>query len=238
MKADELLLDQLAANYRLARAGTARMSGRSAAVLEAHRADGTVAGRVWVDERTGLPLRRETRDTAGRIVHAVELVELRVHPDPEPLKGYPDRARPWSDELSPAELERLRRQGWSIPERPAWNLRLIRAWAKDSASGRVVHLAYSDGLSVVSVFAQRGRLPGESEGTGARAAKVLRRDGAADAAGRQRMWDSEGFVYTAMGQAPRELLDAAAQGFPEAGPSRFWARVFRGFDHLSSAVTD
>ncbi|MFD0776329.1 sigma-E factor regulatory protein RseB domain-containing protein [Streptomonospora algeriensis] len=215
------------------------MCGRQAAVLEALRADGTVAGRMWVDEDTGLPLRRETRDASGRIVHASEFVQVSLGGAPTQLSGGAARARPWSDELSPSELARLREDGWHIPERPAWNLRLIRAWAKDTDSGRVVHLAYSDGLSVVSLFAQRGRLPGGSEGTGAGAAKVVTGDGTGKSgAAQQRMWDSGGFVYTVMGQAPAGLLDAAAEGFSAAEAPLFWARVLRGFGHLSAAVTD
>lgn len=239
MKSDELLLDQLGRTYRVTRAGEGRMCGRQATVLDALRADGTVAGRIWVDEATGLPLRREIRDISGRIVHAVEFVQVSLDGAPARLEGSGARARPWSDELSQGELARLRTDGWHIPERPAWNLRLIRAWAKDTESGRAVHLAYSDGLSVVSVFAQRGRLPGESEGTGSGAAKVVTGDNTGmSGAPQQRMWDSGGFVYTAMGQAPANLLDAAAESFSAPEPPRFWARVLRGFGYLSTAVTD
>ncbi|MDT0302308.1 sigma-E factor regulatory protein RseB domain-containing protein [Streptomonospora wellingtoniae] len=238
-KADGVLLDQLAANYRVTRAGAGRMCGRSATVLEARRADGTVAGRMWIDRSTGLPLRRETRDRSGALVHAAEFVEVRVDGDPEPLAAQAERARPWSEDLSDGELADLRERGWHIPERPSWNLRLVRAWTKPAEGGRVVHLAYSDGLSVVSVFAQRGRLPGGSEGTGEGAGKVVERDGAGGTGtGQQRMWDADGFVYTAMGRVPSGLLDAAADGFPDADPLLFWARVLRGFDHISATVTE
>ncbi|GAA1762782.1 sigma-E factor regulatory protein RseB domain-containing protein [Streptomonospora arabica] len=238
-KADDELLDQLAANYRVTRSGTGRMCGRPATVVEARRTDGTVAGRMWIDRSTGLPLRRETRDHSGALVHAFEFVEVRVDGDPEPLAAKAARAQPWSEDLSDGELADLRERGWHIPERPSWNLLLVRAWTKPAEGGRVVHLAYSDGLSVVSVFAQRGRLPGGSEGTGEGAPKVVKGDGAGGSGtGQQRIWDADGFVYTAMGQAPRGLLDAAADGFPDAEPLLFWARVLRGFGHLSATVTE
>ncbi|WP_165498486.1 sigma-E factor regulatory protein RseB domain-containing protein [Streptomonospora litoralis] len=236
MKVDELLLDRLAANYRVTRVGEARVCGRSTDVLEVRRADGTAAGRLWIDKRTGLPLRKWVRGPSGRLVHAGEFVEFRVRRDPGPLPEHRVRARPWSDELSGAELARLRERGWHIPEQPAWDLRLIRAWAKQAEGGRIVHLAYSDGLSVVSVFVQRGRLADESEGTGTGAAKVVQGDGAA-AAGQRLMWDSEGFVYTAMGQAPPGLLAAAVAGFPTAERPDFWERVLRGVEHLTAAAT-
>ncbi|WP_461000991.1 sigma-E factor regulatory protein RseB domain-containing protein [Streptomonospora sediminis] len=231
MKVDELMVEELAANYRVTRIGADRVCGRTTAVLEVLRADGTTAGRFWVDKRTGLPLRKEIRDSAGRIVHASGFVEVQVGRDPGPLPEH--RARPWADELSPAELESLRADGWHIPHHAAWNLELIRAWSKDGPGGRVVHLAYSDGLNIVSVFAQRGRLAGA--GTGEGAAKVVRGNGSGSGisgTGQRRVWDSAGFVYTAMGQAPPRLLDAAARGFPATEFPEFWARVFRGFGNL------
>src|SRR5690606_9334889 len=55
-------LDTLEHNYRVVRAGTGEVSGRPAALVEAVRADGTTAGRFWIDDETGLPLRRMTLD--------------------------------------------------------------------------------------------------------------------------------------------------------------------------------
>nr|WP_246425665.1 sigma-E factor regulatory protein RseB domain-containing protein [Streptomonospora nanhaiensis] len=227
------MLAELAANYRVTRTGGGVVCGRNAAVLEVLRADGTAAARVWIDQRTALPLRKVVLDDTGAVVHATEFVEVEIGGDPGPLPEDGVEARPWKDELSEGELTALREDGWPLPEHVAWNLRLIRAWSRDDPEGRVVHLAYSDGLSVVSVFVQRGRLPGGSGQSAEAAADTLAQDGAG---GAQRVWDSRGFVYTAMGEAPADLLAAAERGFPTDGEPEFWARVMRGFGRLTAAV--
>ncbi|MDA0563006.1 hypothetical protein LG943_01445 [Streptomonospora sp. S1-112] len=232
-KVDDLMLDELAANYRVTRAGGAVVCGRTATVLEVLRADGTAAARVWLDQRTGLPLRKVVLDDSGAVVHAMEFVEVQIGGDPGPLPEDGVEAEPWDDELSQGELAALREDGWPLPGHVAWNLRLIRGWSREDPEGRVVHLAYSDGLSVVSVFVQRGRLPGGAEGRAEAAADVVAGGGAE---GGQRVWDSHGFVYTAMGDAPADLLAAAERGFPTDDEPEFWSRVMRGFGRLTAAV--
>src|SRR3954467_10969881 len=63
------MLDLLARNYAVVRAGQGQVSGRPTSVIEARRADGTAAGRFHIDRQTGLMLRRELLDQQGREVN-------------------------------------------------------------------------------------------------------------------------------------------------------------------------
>src|SRR5436189_105568 len=62
------------------------------------------------------------------------------------------------------QLARLRASGWPLPGPLPANLTLIGAKEANTPSGPVVDLDYSDGLSVVSIFVQRGYLPDSLDG--------------------------------------------------------------------------
>ncbi len=241
---DEAMLDALAENYRVTGAGGGEVAGRPARIVEALRADGSTAGRFWVDRESGLPLRRESVDTAGRPVHTVEFTTI-GEPDPEDVRadsggaGAASEADAWGRSLDAGELRRLRERGWRLPERIAWNMRLVEARSAQASTGRVVHLGYTDGLSVVSVFVQQGRLDAGSleavEGVHA----VHDRGGTVyvGESGRQlRMWESDEHVYTILADAPGDSVAAAATMLPPPDAPGFWGRVRRGFDRFGEWI--
>ena len=84
---------------------------------------------------------------------------IRPIDDPAPADRPAAAYRPWADQLGPSQLASLRAGGWPVPGPMAAGLTLFDASQSATATGRVVDLAYSDGLSVVSLFVQRGRLP-------------------------------------------------------------------------------
>ncbi|ASU86096.1 hypothetical protein CDO52_07710 [Nocardiopsis gilva YIM 90087] len=237
LRMDEKLLGALAANYRVTRAGSGVICGRRVTVVEALRANGTVAGRFWIDDDTGLPLRQETRDAAGQVAHSTEFTEFRTDVGTATLPMSAHHAWPWKGVTSNAELDDLRAEGWAVPDYLHWDLPLIEVWSKGEGEGRVLHLSYSDGLSVVSVFIQRGRLGRESEGTGDGMTAVVQGDGTVyvdDAGQQRRVWETDGFVYTVLADAPEETVRAAVAGLPAPDGSGFWPRVMRGFERLGS----
>nr|WP_184080464.1 sigma-E factor regulatory protein RseB domain-containing protein [Nocardiopsis mwathae] len=234
LEMDGKLLRALADNYRVTRAGSGTICGRAATVVEARRANDTVAGRFWIDDTTGLPLRREVRDAAGRIAHSTEFTEFRtdVGADAAPMSAH--HAWPWT---AVASGEEPRGDGWPVPDHLDWDLRLIEVWSKGEAEDRVLHLSYSDGLSVVSVFVQRGRLDHESGGTGDGLTAVVEGGGTVlvdDAGQRRRVWEADGFVFTVLADAPEETVAAAVGGLPGPDGSGFWSRVARGFERIGS----
>ncbi|MFC7742418.1 sigma-E factor regulatory protein RseB domain-containing protein [Nocardiopsis composta] len=225
-------LDTLEHNYRVVRAGTGEVSGRPAALVEAVRADGTTAGRFWIDDETGLPLRRMTLDPLGRVVHFSEFTEFRVVDGAAGAAGAGPAPDPWGDRLDEGELRELRADGWTAPDRLSWNYRLVDARTKVKPSGPVVHLSYSDGLSVISVFVEHGRLGSEMHGTG-QGMRAVQGDGGTvymGGAGQQRrMWEAEEYVYTMLADAPPDAVAAAAASLPGPDAAGFWDRVDRGF---------
>ena len=225
-------LDTLEHNYRVVRAGTGEVSGRPAALVEAVRADGTTAGRFWIDDETGLPLRRMTLDPLGRVVHFSEFTEFRVVDGAAGAAGAGPAPDPWGDRLDEGELRELRADGWTAPDRLSWNYRLVDARTKVKPSGPVVHLSYSDGLSVISVFVEHGRLGSEMHGTG-QGMRAVQGDGGTVYMGgvgqQRRMWEAEEYVYTMLADAPPDAVAAAAASLPGPDAAGFWDRVDRGF---------
>ena len=99
----------------------------------------------------------------------------------------------------------------------------------------MLDLGYSDGLSVVSVFEQRGDLAARLAGW--QQAKV---DGhviyVAEPDQRSLTWSGRGMVYTVMADAPAQTVDAVVGALPHDGPPGFWKRMSRGFVRLASWV--
>jgi sigma-E factor negative regulatory protein RseB len=97
----------------------------------------------------------------------------------------------------------------------------------------VLDLGYSDGLSVVSVFEQRGGLPAALPGwrrTTVAGHVVF----VAEPDQRLLTWAGRGMVYTVMADAPPQTVDAVVGALPHDGPAGFWKRMSRGLDRLAS----
>lgn len=237
---DDRLLSMLGDTYAVSDAGSTRLDGREARLVEARRADGTVAGRFWVDTATGLLLGRTVYDTDGGHALSFRLTGLELGEEDWPEEALGDS--PWSDTLTGSERADLRAQEWPLPEYLAWNLRLVDARSTEHGGQRVVHAVYSDGLSQVSVFTQRGKLdskhsptdPNGYAGTGTGGSGVTPQHGTifgGDAGQYQSMWQANGFVYTVLADAPAGLASSAVTALPGPG-SGFWARVHRGLSRL------
>jgi sigma-E factor negative regulatory protein RseB len=135
--------------------------------------------------------------------------------------------------LATVQLTRLRAAGWPLPAGLPGQLSLVRASQTTGPAGAVVDLAYSDGLSVISLFVQRGHLPAQMHGW----SRVALRGARVYAAGpdqRSVAWTARGFVYTLIADAPDQTLDQAVVALPHnAGPG-FLGRMGRGLRRLVS----
>ncbi|MDR0345671.1 MAG: hypothetical protein LBI49_21680 [Nocardiopsaceae bacterium] len=217
MTARQVLL--LAANYRVAAGGQGRVAGRAVRIVTVRRRDGTLAARFWLDRATRLPLRRDVYATTGALAGSDAFVSLRV--GSAAAAGMPGpAARPWPRDLAFSQLVALRGRGWPVPDPLPGHLLLVDARETASPAGRVVHLAYSDGLSLVSVFVQRGHLP--TVLTGWRAVGMAGHrvyaddpDGISVAA-----WSAHGFVYTLIGQAPAATVGQVVAALPHSDRQR------------------
>lgn len=234
---DERLLTLLAEHYALAVADDAQCAGRPVHVVEARRRDvagpGSVAGRFWLDEASGLVLRREVYDEAGMRLRSSAFVDITVTPpavgDHDDLVGAdrPDRGDPTAG---------LPDRGWDPPRTLPDGLELFDAQLRDVAGGQVLHLAYSDGLTTLSLFAQRGSLR-DRTWTGFRPERL---DGTAawvqPSAPERVVWQGQGQVFTVVSDADPTTVRAAVGALPRDPAPRqgLLARLERGLDRLGS----
>lgn len=189
------------------------VAGRSTTVHEA-RHDGVVVERVFVDDGSGIVLRRERLDPDGRVVRAVAFEHVAVDvpmttPSTTPLPPAPQPV----DELD----DRLR-----DPDRAGDGFELLGRWTHVDGTAQ---LYYSDGVLGVSVFEQRGRLdwdllpPGEDATVAGVDARVYSLP-----VGEAVVFERDGVVYTCVGDAPwSELWSVAAD--VSASRASIWDRM-------------
>lgn len=149
--------------------------------------------------------------------------------------GPPAMPRPWQ-RVEPDRLDALRAQGWTLPRRLPSGLARIgaRRGVVDGAS--VLHLSYSDGLSSVSLFVQRGTLAADRlggswhEATLGECCVVFRQH----TLPRRAVWSGDGQVYTVVANAPPGVVEQVAAALPHGSQPGFWGRMVRGFTDLGS----
>ena len=216
----------LAENYRVSLAGRGQVAGRPAQELVLRHRNGQLAARFWVDTATKLPLRRETFDGSARMVSEDVFVSLKLG-SPAAAAAPRTASVAGGRQLASVQLARMRAAGWPLPAQLPGQLSLVRASETGGPSGAIVDLAYSDGLSVISLFVQRGHLPAQLNGW----SKVALRGDRVFAAGpdqRSVAWSARGFVYTLIADAPDQTLDQVVGVLPHnAGPG-FVGRMGRG----------
>jgi hypothetical protein len=226
------MLSLMRANYLIEYVGTASASDRPAAVVAVRRGNGRLAARFWLDTATDLPLRRELYDSVGQLVSEGAFIDLKIG-DREVGKVPPVGAQPWSAQSAVPGLASLRSQGWSLPATLAGNMTLVAVTRTGAQSGTVVDASYSDGLSVVSVFMQRGQLPRTLPGwhlASVRGQEVY----LGDPDGRSLAWSAHGFVYTVLADAPPATVQRVVADLPHDPQIGFWDRLARGLKRMGS----
>ena len=238
------LVQLLESHYVVAYAGTGSADNRTAQVVEAWRADGSIAARFWLDDATKLPLEREVFDTAAHVIGQDVFIDVSfATPEGPPQQAAAASASarvsaapqaPWTDPLSRRQLLALRSRGWLVPAALPGGLSLFTGAETQADSGAVLDLGYSDGLSMVSVFEQRGKLPATLPGwrkikSGGHVVFTLPDQ-------RSLTWSGHGMVFTMVADAPSQSVDAAVGALPHDGPTGFWKRMSRGLVRVASWV--
>jgi sigma-E factor negative regulatory protein RseB len=226
----EGMLEVLARNYRIVGAGKGSVCGRESLLVAALRPDGTPAARFWIDKASRLVLRREILDSQGDITHVGAFVDITL-PHPRRPPRLLSSQRPV--DLDVRGLDRLRQRGWQFPTTLPGQLELFTA--SDATPG-YLYLGYSDGLSVVSVFVQHGRLDEEHLAGWHVQVRGGHTIWSRDSAGQETIWASGGHVYTVVADAPADLVDAVVASLPHEGDSGFWARMGRGAGRVLSWI--
>ncbi|MPZ96533.1 MAG: hypothetical protein GEU96_16880 [Propionibacteriales bacterium] len=230
---DSLVL--LTRSYDVWTAERGQVAGRPSRVVAIGR-DGSVVARIWVDEASGLPLRREVFDAGGRLAVESAFIDLTV--DDESFISHlpPSRPDEEAQQVGRDQLPELQSRGYACPS-TVGTLQLVDI--ERVASSKALHMSYSDGLSRVSVFEQRGSLDAAAvegyERTEIRGAEVYVREGMPSYA----VWESHGTVYTVVSDAPLDTIGAVVRSYPhEADPQPgFWGRVGGGFARMGAWVT-
>jgi sigma-E factor negative regulatory protein RseB len=249
---DRHLLEALAEQYELVVSGSARCTGRAASVVEARRVgvqgDGAVAGRLWLDRESGLLLRREVYDDTGRRVHSSAFVDVSITSggvEAAPIERARQRERATAvsaagPERAAGGLARLRRHDWQAPDRLPGGFVLFDVRLRTGSGGApsLAHLTYSDGLSTLSLFAQRGDLgngpAGSFSPTSMGGAQVWVHGSTPERV----VWSGGGQVWTLVSDAPREVVEASVAALPHDAPRRdgLLPRLGRGLARIGAAL--
>jgi sigma-E factor negative regulatory protein RseB len=183
------------------------VAGRPTTLVEAVRRSGSVAARLYLDQATGLLLRREVLDEHAQVLRSMTFVSFVLGRPP----GTPSVA---PSGVAPAHSSSMREvpSGYRAPARAGTGYVLLdRARQPDGT----VTLTYSDGLFQMSIFERRGVLDWGAMPAGGTTSEVAGttvrrfREPGVDVV----IWSRDGLVFTGVSDAPPDALDAVVRSF-------------------------
>jgi sigma-E factor negative regulatory protein RseB len=227
------LVALLGRNYVAVYRGVGSTVGRPALIVELRRPDGSLAARFWLDEKTLVPLRRDVFDTSAQLVSEEAFVQVQFGSFTAPPAAATPVGSNWQQAAAPGQLLRaLNSQGWRLPGALPGGLSLYEAAQTHTGTGQVVDLGYSDGLSVISLFVQRGTLAPKMAGW----QPVSLNGHTVYAAEHSLTWAAHGFVYTVIADAPPKVVEAVVSALPQNSAPGFLTRIGRGFRRMAALV--
>lgn len=230
-------VELLSTAYDLAVAGGGRIDGRPCTTISASQ-HGEVRARFWIDDATGLLLRR-TLYVDGRLVRWSGYTSIEMRHGGFMKHLPPELHAPAATALSASVAAVLGDKGWTCPVLLTENYHLSFLRQVEGL-GRVVHAEYTDGVSTISVFEERGSLDASSlSGFSAmrtRGSTMYVKQGLPMTA----VWESQGTVFTAVTDAPEQLAEALIAHLPhddEAAPPGVTTRIGTGLARIASAIS-
>jgi sigma-E factor negative regulatory protein RseB len=233
------LVQLLKTNYVLSYQGSAATSGRPAQLIEASRDDGSLAAEFWLDTATKLPLERVVYYDGSQVVSMGTFTDVKIGTTTAmPVfvsAPQPSATVTWSYPIAPPQLLAFAQQGWVVPSTLPGGLTLFTGGETNTSTGQVLDLSYSDGLYVVSVFEQHGRLATKLAGWQKTkvAGQVVY---AAEPDQRSFTWSGRDVVYTVIADAPPQTVADVIGKLPHDEPPGFWKRISHGFARLAHIV--
>lgn len=231
------LVALLGRHYVAVYQGIGSALGRPALIVELRRSDGSLAARFWLDRKTLVPLRRDVYDTSTQLISEDAFVQVQFGALTAPPRVTGSARVPgqpaWSKMAVPARLlAQLNGRGWRLPAALPGGLTLYAAAQSMTGAGQVADLGYSDGLSVVSLFVQRGTLAPKMAGwqpvsVGGHLVFV---------AGNSITWAGRGLVYTMIADAPPRTVQEVIASLPQNTAPGFLTRIGRGLDRMAALV--
>lgn len=227
-------LQELTTKYEVRRAGVRELRfGPSIVLAIRERGAEHDRERLFVDQDSGLVVRRETFAAGGAPRRVVAFTELEIAElSVEPPTGLPAE-RSDGEVVTGAELESLRQLGWAVPDELPAGFGLRGGYALPESAGSSLHLVYSDGLYTLSVYEQFGRLDGNAvdgaAGHSAEGRHVWRRPGSEP---ERLVWSGDGLTFTAISDAPVDAVMPAISGLPGERPPTWDRRLGRGLQRV------
>lgn len=218
-------ISALTSGYRLTGITGGTAVGRPVTLVQAwprNSAAGQPVANWWIDTATGLVVRQDVYDHAGRLVLSARYTRLAIGGAGVAVATAQQRAaspntsttlltRPLTTAtFTTASAATLSSQGWFCHAEIA-GLPLVRLRADAPAEPGVLHMVYTDGLSTVSVFERRGRLAAPpSASTWDPTLHAYRRDAMVNTA----TWQSGNDVFTVATDGPTALRDTVIAALP------------------------
>lgn len=229
-------LEELARKYEVRRDGVRELRFGPSIVLAIRERDAEHdRERLFVDETTGLVVRRETFAADGTPRRVVAFTELEIAElSVEPPAGLTDERR--DGQIVPEDgLDDLRRLGWAVPSELPGGFRLRSGYAMPEAAGSFVHVVYSDGLYTLSIYEQLGLLDSAAvEGAASHTSDgrhVWRWPGSEP---ERLVWSGDGLTFTAISDAPVDAVMPAVAGLPGEQPPSLDQRLGRGLQRVGA----
>jgi sigma-E factor negative regulatory protein RseB len=232
-------ITRLASSYDVDVDGVESVLGRPAMVVSAS-ADGQVRAKFWIDKRTGLLLKREMY-AGGQLVRSSGYTSFSTARHGFMLHLPPELPTPPIRMLSTQIAAALTDKGWTYPARLGGSFRLSQL-RQLGGTGAVTGADYTDGLSTLSVFEERGSLDVSSL-VGFRRADVGDRTYyVREGLPMMVVWQSGDTVFTVVTDLPEPMTAALVSRFPSEGADQDDAgrsvtdRVGNGLSRLVAAV--
>lgn len=230
-------LDALASAYDLGIDGGQEVDGRATTVVSASR-HGEVTARFWIDVKTGLLLQRALY-ADGQLVRWSGYSAIKVTQHDFMSHLPPELDTPNTTQLPAGVAAALNDKGWTCPDSLSPDFRLSLLHQIDT-NGGVMRAEYTDGLSNISIYEERGTLD-TSALVGFRSVTlagtlVYVKAGLPMVA----VWEAGGMVFTAVTDAPRRLAEGLITRLPHAEPAPapgVTSRIGHGLSRLASAVS-
>lgn len=211
-------------------------TGTATPVHLVRRSGAAIEEVVYVDEATSIPVRRETRDADGAVLRVVAYTSLSLLDGSSPAALRPTTMTGAGP--GPPDLHALAEDGYEVPASLEAGFHLLSAGHRQ---GMVV-ARYGDGLSVLSVYQQHGRLdPSDLDGA---TVEVVAGRHVWAWPGREPLrlvWTGGDRTWTAVSDAPLEVVEDAIGSLPgdRVGhdvPSRISRGMARAVDWLRDLV--
>jgi hypothetical protein len=243
-------LNRLETKYDVEIVGREQLLDRPCRRLEITRQrDGQLVERLWVDDTSGLLLRRETYAGEDQLLRMVTYLRLDLDPsasrlgeDVRATRGQrPGQVRREQEVLEVDDHGRaaLRAAGWVVPEELPGGYVTNGSFAVSAEQTQPLQTVYSDGLYTVSLFEQRGSLDPATLPDGA---ELSERYGFATytwkgAVPQRVVWEAAGSTWSLVGDAPPDEFSAMIRSLPAPQKVGFGDRMRRGLGRLWAWVS-